>query len=38
MTYQIGDIFLDKYTHNLYIFDGKEWLEIVPTSELRKLP
>jgi hypothetical protein len=36
MTYQMGDVFLDKDTHKLYIFDGTEWLEIVPTSILKK--
>lgn len=32
-----GDFFLDKDTHKLYIFDGYEWLEIVPSCELRKI-
>ena len=32
MTEQKGDFFLDKYTNVLYIFDGNEWLKIVPTS------
>ena len=36
MTYTKGDIFLHKYTHKLYIYDGTEWLEIVPTSILKK--
>jgi hypothetical protein len=36
MKYTKSDIFLDKNTHKLYIFDGKEWLEIVPTAELKK--
>jgi len=36
MNYQKGDIFLDKDTHKLYIFDGNEWWEIVPTCELKK--
>jgi hypothetical protein len=36
MTYQRGDVFLDKDTHKLYIFDGTEWWEIVPTSILKK--
>ena len=36
MTYQRGDVLLDKDTHKLYIFDGTEWWEIVPTSELKK--
>jgi hypothetical protein len=36
MNYQKGNVFLDKDTHKLYIFDGKEWWEIVPTSELKK--
>ena len=36
MTYQRGDVFLDKDTHKLYIFDGTEWWEIVPTFELKK--
>ena len=37
MIYQRGDVFLDRYTHKLYIFDGNEWLEIVPSSKLRKI-
>jgi len=36
MNYKKGDFFLDKENHNLYIFDGKEWLEIVPKCKLRK--
>lgn len=36
MTHQRGDVFLDKDTHKLYIFDGTEWWEIVPTSILKK--
>ena len=36
MNYQKSDVFLDKDTHKLYIFDGKEWLEIVPSSYLKK--
>jgi hypothetical protein len=36
MNYQKGDVFLDKDTHKLYIFDGKEWWEIVPSSKLKK--
>jgi len=36
MNYRKGDCFLDKDTHKLYIFDGTEWWEIVPTSELKK--
>ena len=36
MKYNKGDIFLDKNTNKLYIFDGEEWLEIVPTAELKK--
>jgi hypothetical protein len=36
MNYQKGDVFLDKHTHKLYIFDGKEWWEIVPSSYLKK--
>jgi hypothetical protein len=36
MNYQKGDFFLDKDTRKLYIFDGKEWWEIVPTCELKK--
>ena len=37
MTYKKGDIFLDKDTHKLYIFDGNQWWEIVPSCELRKI-
>ena len=37
MTYKKGDFFLDKDTHKLYIFNGKEWWEIIPSSELRKI-
>ena len=33
---QKGDFFLDKDTSVLYIFDGNEWLEIVPTPILKK--
>ena len=36
MNYQKGDVFLDKDTWKLYIFDGKEWWEIVPSSYLKK--
>lgn len=36
MNYRVGDVFLDKHTRKLYIFDGNEWWEIVPTSELKK--
>jgi len=36
MNYQKGDVFLDKHTHKLYIFDGNEWWEIVPSSYLKK--
>ena len=36
MSYQKGDIWLQKYTRKLYIFDGNEWLEIVPTVGLKK--
>ena len=35
MTEQKGEVFLDKDTNVLYIFDGNEWLEIVPTSVLK---
>jgi len=34
MKYYKGDFFLDKDTHTMYIFDGNEWLEIVPTSKI----
>jgi hypothetical protein len=43
MKYEKGDYFLDKDMHKLYIFDGNEWLEIVPafkivrTCKLKKL-
>jgi hypothetical protein len=36
MKYKKGDVFLDKDTRKLYIFDGNEWWEIVPTCELKK--
>ena len=36
MNYQKGDVFLDKHTHKVYIFDGKEWWKIVPSSYLKK--
>ena len=36
MKYQKGDVFLDKDALELYIFDGNEWWEIVPTCELKK--
>jgi hypothetical protein len=34
MKYNKGDLFLDKYTYKMYIFDGNEWLEIVPASKI----
>ena len=37
MTYQKGDFFLDRYTQKFYIFDGNEWMEIIPTCELKKI-
>jgi hypothetical protein len=37
MNYQKGDFFLDKNTHKLYIFDGKEWWRIVLDLNLKKL-
>jgi hypothetical protein len=37
MKYEKGDYFLDKDTHKLYIFDGNEWWEIVPSSYLKKI-
>ena len=36
MTYKKGDFFLDKNTYNLYVFDGEQWWEIIPSSELKK--
>ena len=36
MKHEKGDYFLDRDTHKLYIFDGNEWWEIVPSCELRK--
>jgi len=36
MTYEKGDFFLDKDTHKLYVFDGEEWWEIVPSCKLKK--
>ena len=36
MKYKKGDFFLDKDTYTVYIFDGNEWWEVVPTSELKK--
>jgi hypothetical protein len=30
MIYQQGDIFQDKNTLKLYVFDGKNWHEIKP--------
>jgi hypothetical protein len=36
MKYKKGTFFLDKDTHKVYIFDGKEWWEIVPSSYLKK--
>ena len=36
MKHKKGDVFLDKDTYKLYIFDGNEWWEIVPTYELKK--
>lgn len=36
MNYQKGDVFLDKDTWKMYIFDGNEWFEIVPSSYLKK--
>ena len=37
MKYKKGDFFLNKNTYKLYIFNGNEWLEIVPSCELRKI-
>ncbi len=34
MKYNKGDFFLDKDTHRVYIFDGNEWWEIVPTCKI----
>ncbi len=36
MKHKKGDVFLDRDTLKLYIFDGNEWWEIVPTCELKK--
>ena len=36
MRYNKGDFFLDEDTYTVYIFDGNEWWEVVPTSELKK--
>jgi hypothetical protein len=36
MKYKKGDYFLDKDTYKLYIFDGNEWWEIVPSCYLKK--
>lgn len=36
MNFQKGVFFLDKDTLKVYIFDGKEWWEIVPSSYLKK--
>ena len=36
MKYKKGDIFLSRDNHKLYIFDGSEWWEIIPTSYLKK--
>jgi hypothetical protein len=36
MKHEKGDVFLDKDTLKLYIFDGNEWWEIAPTCELKK--
>ena len=36
MNHQKGDVFLDKDTWKLYIFDGNGWWEIVPASVLKK--
>jgi len=36
MKYQKGDMFLDKDTQKVYIFDGNEWWEIVLSSYLKK--
>ena len=37
MTYKKGDVFLDKDTQKLYIFDGYYWYEVVPSYELRRV-
>jgi hypothetical protein len=34
MTYTKGDVFLDKVTRKLYMYDGTVWREVVPTSYL----
>ncbi len=35
--HQKYDIFLDKDTRKLYIFDGNEWWEIIPDCYLKKM-
>ena len=35
--YPKGTMFLDKETLKLYIFDGDQWLEIVPSFDLKPL-
>jgi hypothetical protein len=32
-----GDFFLDRDTHMLYLFDGEDWFEVVPSYELRRV-
>jgi hypothetical protein len=36
MKYEKGDYFLDRDTHELYIFDGNEWWKIIPSCYLKK--
>ena len=35
MIYQQGDIFQDKNTFKLYVFDGEYWIEIKPDSTFK---
>lgn len=37
MTYTKGDIFLDKYTHKLYFFDGEVWQELILTTRVARI-
>ena len=32
MTFEKGDFFLDKNSRELFIFNGKKWLKIIPNA------
>jgi len=34
MTFKKGDFFLDKDSNELFVFNGKKWLKIIPNAYL----